>query len=223
MTWGDFQILWVLAIVPILVVAYALDGQRRRRLLERIGHHQMIARMTATFSPARRRWRAVLPVAGVALLVLALARPEVPGRAKLTESRGLDLVVALDFSKSMLARDIYPTRLDRAKAELARFIDTLKGDRVGLVAFAGETMSYPLTVDYEAAKLFWRDLSPDDMPVGGTDLGRALTVATDELVRVRAREGKKRPAQVILLITDGEDTEGKGIDAARKAAALGIK
>ncbi|MCA1664606.1 MAG: VWA domain-containing protein, partial [Myxococcales bacterium] len=137
--------------------------------------------------------------------------------------RGLDLVVALDFSKSMLARDIYPTRLDRAKAELGRFIDSLQGDRVGLVAFAGETMAYPLTVDYEAAKLFWRDLTPDDMPVGGTDLGKAITVATEELKSVRAREGKKRPAQVILLITDGEDTEGKGLDAAHKAAALGIK
>ncbi|HEX6837461.1 MAG TPA: VWA domain-containing protein, partial [Polyangia bacterium] len=223
MTWGDIPVLWILTIVPILVVAYALDGQRRRRLLERIGHHQMIARMTASFSPARRRWRAVLSVAGVALLVLALARPQIPGRAKLTESRGLDLIVALDFSKSMLARDIYPTRLERAKAELARFIDTLKGDRVGLVAFAGETMAYPLTVDYEAAKLFWRDLTPDDMPVGGTDLGKAISVATEELKSVRAREGKKRPAQVILLITDGEDTEGKGLEAARKAAALGIK
>ncbi|MGZ3442281.1 MAG: VWA domain-containing protein, partial [Polyangia bacterium] len=223
MTWGDFPVLWLLAIVPILVVAYALDGQRRRRLLERIGHHQMIARMTATFSPARRRWRTVLLVAGVALLVLALARPQMPGRAKLTESRGLDLVVALDFSKSMLARDIYPTRLDRAKAELARFIDTLRGDRVGLVAFAGETMSYPLTVDYEAAKLFWRDLGPDDMPVGGTDLGRALGASTELLTHVREREGKKRPAQVILLITDGEDTEGQGVAAAKKAAALGIK
>jgi Ca-activated chloride channel homolog len=222
-TWGDFPALWLLTIVPILVVAYALDGQRRRRLLERIGHHQMIARMTASFSPARRRWRAVLLVAGVALLVLTLARPQIPGRAKLTESRGLDLVVALDFSKSMLARDIYPTRLDRAKAELARFIDSLNGDRVGLVAFAGETMAYPLTVDYEAAKLFWRDLGPDDMPVGGTDLGGALKAATQLLTDVRAREGKKRPAQVILLITDGEDTEGRGIEAAKKAAALGIK
>src|SRR5437762_1226469 len=146
MNWGDFPVLWLLTIVPILVVGYALDGQRRRRVLERIGHLPMIARMTASFSPARRRWRAILYTG-----VVALARPQIPGRAKLTESRGLDMVVALDFSKSMLARDVYPSRLDRAKAELARFIDTLRGDRVGLVAFAGETMSYPLTVDYEAA------------------------------------------------------------------------
>src|SRR5207302_21551 len=166
-------------------------------VLGRVGHLPMIARMTASFSPARRRWRVILYTGGVALLIVTLARPQIPGRAKLTESRGLDLIVALDFSKSMLARDVYPSRLDRAKAELARFIDTLRGDRVGLVAFAGETISYPLTVDYEAAKLFWRDLQPDDLPVGGTDLGAAIKAATELLVSVRAREGKKRPAQVI--------------------------
>ena len=223
MTWGDLHFLYLLALVPLLVIAYALDGQRRRRLFEKIGHLPMIQRMTRSFSPARRRARAILSVLAVALLVLAMARPQMPGRAKLTESRGLDLVVALDFSKSMLARDVYPTRLDRAKAELSRFIDSLHGDRVGLVAFAGETMSYPLTVDYEAAKLFWRDLNPDDMPVGGTDIGRALRASIDLLTRVREREGKKRPAQVILLMTDGEDTEGLGFAAAKKAASLGIR
>src|SRR5262249_11480962 len=101
--------------------------------------------------------------------------------------------------------------------------DSLRGDRVGVVAFAGETMSYPLTVDYEAAKLFWRDLQPDDMPVGGTDLGRALGAATELLTRVRKPDAKHKPAQVILLLTDGEDTEGRGVAAARAAAAAGIK
>lgn len=223
MTWGHLSLLWGLLVVPVLVVAYALEGQRRKRLRERIGHLPMIARMTANFSPARRRWREVLLVIAVALLVTALARPQIPGRAKLTESRGLDLVVALDFSRSMLARDIYPTRLERAKSELVRFFDDLHGDRVGLVAFAGETMSYPLTVDYEAAKLFWRDLMPDDMPVGGTDLGRAIDAASALLSQARAREGKRHPAQLILLFTDGEDTEGNGLAAARRAARQGIK
>ena len=126
----------------------------------------------------------------------------------------------------MLARDIYPTRLDRAKAELARFIDTLKGDRVGLVAFAGETMSYPLTVDYEAAKLFWRDLTPDDMPVGGTDLGARDRRAATELLeaRARARRQEARRRRSSCSITDGEDTEGRGLEAApRRRRRLGIK
>jgi Ca-activated chloride channel family protein len=226
---GNLHLLWLLLMVPALIVSYAFDGQRRRRVLEKIGHLPMIRRMTASYSPARRRWRAVLTVGAVALMCLALARPQAQGKGKLTEHRGLDLVVALDFSKSMLARDVYPSRLDRAKAELAHLIDGLKGDRVGLVAFAGETMSYPLTVDYEAAKLFWRDLVPDDMPVGGTDLGRAIMASRELLLHAREAEQKKRPdakrrpAQVILLLTDGEDTEGRGLEEAKLALSEGVR
>src|SRR5262249_33557183 len=132
------------------------------------------------------------------------------------------LVVCLDFSKSMLARDVYPSRIERAKRELERLMDDLAGDRLGLVAFAGETLKYPLTSDYAAAKLFWRDMKPDDMPVGGTAIGRAISAATDMLVR--ARQGSSRPrAQVILLLTDGEDNDSEPVAAAAEAAKLGIK
>ena len=218
------RLLWLALVVPLLVVAYAIDGQRRRRVLEHIGHQPMIAQMIASLSAGRRRLQVFLTVATAGLLALALGRPQVAGRARLTESRGLDLVIALDLSRSMLARDVYPSRLERAKAEVARLLDELKGDRVGLVAFAGETLAYPLTSDYEAAKLFWRDLSPADMPVGGTDLGRAINAATELLDRAaeRAPPGRRRPGQVLLLITDGEDTEGRGLEAARVAAAHDI-
>jgi len=100
----------------------------------------------------------------------------------------------MTVSRSMLARDIYPSRLERAKAEVSRLLDELKGDRVGLVAFAGDHLDYPLTVDYEAAKLWLRDLTPADLP-GGTDIGMAIRESTRLLEAVRAREGKKRPAQ----------------------------
>ncbi len=223
MTLGASHHLWLLSLIPALVIAYAFDGQRRRRVIERLGHLPTVARMIASASPARRRWLAVLRVAVVGLLALALLRPQVPGRARLTETRGLDLVVALDFSRSMLARDVYPSRLDRAKAELDRLIDRLRGDRLGLVAFAGETMSYPLTVDYEAAKLFWRDLGPDDMPVGGTDLGRAIRAGLELLQRGKKASDRRKGAQIILLLTDGEDTEGQGMAAAKEAAAAGVR
>ena len=91
--------------------------------------------------------------------------------------RGIDVVIALDFSKSMLAKDVRPSRIDRAKAEVTAFLNELSGDRVGIVAFAGETMEFPMTVDYGAAALFFRDLGPYDMPVGGTAIGRALTAS----------------------------------------------
>jgi Ca-activated chloride channel homolog len=171
---------------------------------------------------ARKVMRAIYVTTAVALLALALSRPQAGGRAKLERQRGMDIIVALDFSKSMLARDVYPSRLERAKRELERLMDRLSGDRVGLVAFAGESLTYPPTTDYTAVKLFWRDLTPADMPVGGTAVGRALRSGLEQLKRLRAKGGESR-AQVILLLTDGEDTESEPLQIADEAAKLGVK
>jgi Ca-activated chloride channel family protein len=216
------QLLWLLLAVPAVVLAYVLAFTRRRLLLARLGGRVLTERMAASVSVPRKMFRAGLVTVALTLIVLALARPQAGGRAKLERQRGLDLVVALDFSKSMLARDIYPSRLERAKRELERLMDRLAGDRIGFVAFAGETLAYPPTTDYAAVKLFWRDLGPADMPVGGTAIGRALKTGMDQLVRLRRKGGETR-SQVILLLTDGEDTESEPGDAADEAARLGIK
>jgi Ca-activated chloride channel family protein len=231
MRFGDARLLWLLLSVPVAVLAYAFFFRTRRRLLGRLGQVEMIKRMTAGVSVPRKVLRAALVVATLALTAVSLARPQAGGRAKLTRQRGMDLVVALDFSKSMLAKDVYPSRLERAKRELERLMDHLAGDRVGLVAFAGETLTYPPTTDYSAVKLFWRDLSPWDIPVGGTAIGRALHASTEILTRLRSKEGgSATPAadgngrsQVILLLTDGEDTESEPLEAADDASKVGIK
>src|SRR4029078_9380872 len=114
-----------------------------------------------------------------------LARPQLPGKSIPAKQRGLDLVVALDFSRSMLATDIYPSRLERSKQELGGMRTMLPSDRVGVVAFAGETLTYPPTTDYPAIKLFWQDLHPWDMPVGGTAIGRAIPASLDQLGALR--------------------------------------
>jgi len=216
------HLLWLLLLVPAAVLAYSIAFVYRRRLLGRLGNPVLIARMSAATSVPRKVVRAALVCLSVGLLALALARPQAGGRARLEKQRGLDLVVALDFSKSMLAKDIYPSRLERAKRELERLMDHLAGDRVGLVAFAGETLTYPPTTDYDAVKLFWRDLSPSDMPVGGTAIGRALKSGIEMLSRLRTQEGETRD-QVILLLTDGEETESQPLEVADEAAKLGIK
>lgn len=232
MRFGDPRLLWLLLAVPAAVLGFAVSFQHRRRLLARLGEASLIRRMAADVSVARKVARAAFVVAAIALTALALARPQAGGRAKVTRQQGLDMIVALDFSKSMLAKDVYPSRLERAKRELERLMDHLAGDRVGLVAFAGETLGYPPTTDYAAVKLFWRDLSPWDMPVGGTALGRAIQAGTEVLTRLRAQEGDGKGsgaapagdrAQVILLLTDGEDTESEPLDAAEAASKLGIK
>ena len=216
------HLLWLLLLVPGLVLAYGVAFAARRRALNRLGNPTLITRMSAGTSVPRKVARAALLCVVVGLVALALARPQAGGRARLEKQRGLDLIVALDFSKSMLAKDIYPSRLERAKRELESLMDRLSGDRVGLVAFAGETLTYPPTTDYDAVKLFWRDLSPSDMPVGGTAIGRALTSAIEMLSRLRQSGGETRD-QVILLLTDGEDTESQPLEAAEQAAKLGIK
>jgi Ca-activated chloride channel homolog len=215
-------LLWCLLVLPVVVVGIVVAFTRRRRLLERLGGRVLTERMADTVSVPRKVLRACLLVLALALLLLAVGRPQAGGRAKLEAQRGLDLVVALDFSKSMLARDMYPSRLERAKRELERLLDRLGGDRVGLVAFAGVTMSYPPTTDYAAVKLFWRDLTPTDMPVGGTAIGPALKTALAQLVALRRKGGEAR-SQVILLLTDGEDNESEPIAVAEEAAQLGVK
>jgi Ca-activated chloride channel family protein len=222
MRFAHVQLLWLLLAVPAAVLAYALFFAHRRRVLARLGDGPMVAKMVAQVSVPRKIARAALVVLALALIAVALARPQAGGRARLTKQPGLDLVVALDFSRSMLAKDVYPSRLERAKRELEQLLDGLGGDRVGLVAFAGETLSYPPTTDYAAVKLFWRDLGPWDMPVGGTAIGRALRSSLDLLVRLRAAGGPTR-SQVILLLTDGEDTDSEPLAMADEASKLGVK
>jgi Ca-activated chloride channel family protein len=219
---ANAQALWLLLTVPAAVLAYVLAFAQRRRLLARLGDAPLVAKMASEVSLTRKGTRAVLVVLALALAAVALARPQAGGRARLTKEPGLDMVVALDFSRSMLAKDVYPSRLERAKRELEQLMDGLAGDRIGLVAFAGETLSYPPTTDYAAVKLFWRDLNPWDMPVGGTAIGQALHASLDLLTRLRAHGGPSR-AQVILLLTDGEDTDSEPLAMADEASKLGVK
>jgi Ca-activated chloride channel homolog len=222
MRFANPHALWLLLTVPAAILAYALAFARRRQLLARLGDAPLIAKMAADVSMGRKRARAALVVVALALTATALARPQAGGRARLTKQPGLDMIVALDFSRSMLAKDVYPSRLERAKRELEQLMDGLAGDRIGLVAFAGETLSYPPTTDYAAVKLFWRDMYPWDMPVGGTAIGQAMKASLDLLTRLRAAGGPTR-AQVILLLTDGEDTDSEPLAMADEAAKLGVK
>ncbi|MBK7858249.1 MAG: VWA domain-containing protein [Archangiaceae bacterium] len=156
---------------------------------------------------------------GLALMAFALAQPQCGSHAELTKRRGIDVVVALDASRSMLARDVVPSRLDRARLELNTLLDELKGDRVAIVAFAGDAfIQCPLTSDYSAAKLFLRAVDPEQVPQGGTNIGAALKVAKDVFSNVD-RSAKDR---VVVLISDGEDLEGDvsaGIDALKELEA----
>ncbi len=153
--------------------------------------------------------------AGLFFLFLAAAGPQCGERSELVKRTGIDLVIALDVSNSMLARDVRPSRLERAKLEVTALLDRLKGDRVGLVVFAGDAfVQCPLTTDYAAARLFLRAVDPASMPQQGTAISAALL----ESKRVLEGGGRGNAARAVLLITDGEDQQG---DAQQAASALG--
>ncbi|MBW2537700.1 MAG: VWA domain-containing protein [Deltaproteobacteria bacterium] len=218
----------LLFLVAPLLAAVALIGGvwYRRHRLARMGQRVTVEQQLARPSPYLRALKGIALVLGLAALVLAAARPQYGGRIQMLKKRGIDVVVALDFSKSMLAADVRPNRLERAKLELAEFIGRLTGDRVGLVAFAGDTIRFPLTSDYAAATAFWRGLGPYDMPVGGTAIGKALVAAT-RMLEPKAERDEQGTAdlersKVIVLITDGEDHLGDPVAAAEAAAEKGI-
>ncbi|HET9450792.1 MAG TPA: VWA domain-containing protein [Aggregicoccus sp.] len=211
----------VLALLGLALGALALVmALRRRARLARVLPERHAERLAPGVSRRRPALQGSLHGLGLCLLGLALAQPQCGSKSEVVKKRGIDVVVALDASKSMLARDVAPSRLERAKLELTTLLDELKGDRVGLVVFAGEAfVQSPLTSDYAAAKLFLGAVEPEQMPQGGSNIGAALRLSKQVL------EGADRGAKerVVVLLSDGEDLFGEVDDAARELADAGIQ
>ena len=214
---GDGVALWSLALVPMLLGLHWYAGRRRRALLDRFGERRLVRRLRPAVSVAARRWKASLAVAAVALLALALARPQFGTRVETVRRQGQDVVVALDVSRSMYAEDVAPSRLERAKIEVGRIVQRLDGDRIGLVAFAGDAfVQSPLTADYGAAMMFLNAMDPESMSTQGTDLARAIGVS------VEALEETPPENRIVVVVTDGEDHEGGLAGALAAAVEAGV-
>jgi Ca-activated chloride channel family protein len=194
----------------------AWGSAARAKAAKRFGDPDRLRALTSADPAKRRAWKGVLLVLATALAFVAAARPQYGKGSRLIPATNLDVIVVLDFSKSMWAMDVQPSRIFRAKGEVSRLVKDLEGARFGAVAFAGEPMGFPLTADGAAIAQFLRNLDPGDMPVGGTAIARALEQARELLRRdPKAAEHKR----VILLITDGEDLEGDPVAVAQQAGA----
>jgi Ca-activated chloride channel family protein len=214
---GFEEALFGLLLVPLAGAFLWVALRARRRALERFGESPLVRRLAATVSRRGLMARRILLLTALALLVVALARPQFGTRVETVRREGQDIVVAIDVSNSMLAEDIAPNRLEKAKLAVSRLIDRLEGDRIGLVAFAGEAfVQSPLTVDYAAAQLFLNAMDPDLVPVQGTNLGAALAVS------LRAFDEEQQQYRVLIVITDGEDHEGEIDEAVARAKESGV-
>jgi Ca-activated chloride channel family protein len=212
------HILWLLLVVPPALALFFWWGERvKQKLLSQFVEPRLLASLTSGLSPARRKWRHALVLAAVALLLVAIARPQYGYDKEEVRQSGLDIIVAVDTSKSMLATDIAPGRLERAKLAALELMQTAKADRLGLVAFAGEAfLSCPLTSDDAAFSQSVRALDVNAIPQGGTALAAAINTALEAF----KEKGNHR---ALVLFTDGEDNDVGADAAAQKAAREGLK
>lgn len=192
--------------------------QRKKKLLQRFGDLPLILKNAPDISFSRQAGKAGLLLVALLFVTLALARLQFGTHLELLKRQGIDIVVALDVSNSMMAQDMKPNRLEKAKQELRGIIERLKGDRIGLVVFAGEAfVQCPLTLDYTAASFLLSAMDNTSVSSQGTAIGQAVETA------VKTFDEKERQYKVLVLLTDGEDHEGDAVAAAEAARQEGIK
>ncbi|MCE0497892.1 MAG: VWA domain-containing protein [Methylacidiphilales bacterium] len=218
---GFFAPVWLgvglLAVLAVFLLEIGSRRQRRQAILLFAASH-LVQALTASVSPTKRLLKRVLLITAVALLFVALARPHLLYDWREENRTGLDILVAVDCSKSMLTQDAKPSRIERAKLALADFADQLPNNRLGLIAFAGDAfLQCPLTLDHDAFQTAVRELDTDTIPRPGTDIATAIDQAIDAL------KSQPNNRKLLILVTDGEDLEGHVIDEARVAAQNGLK
>ncbi len=211
------EIFYYLLIIPAAVILFAIARRLRRRALERFGETGLVSRLMPEYSASRPVFKLVLWLLAIALLVLGAANPQVGSKLVKARQSGVDMMICLDVSNSMLAQDIRPNRLENAKLAISKLIEQMKGDRIGIVVFAGKGyVQLPITSDYAAAKMFLANIHTGLVPTQGTAIADAIRLAVSSF----KSETKGR---AIIIITDGEDHEGNVLEEAGKAAAEGIR
>ena len=216
---ANIEMLWWLLTIPVFVVVYIIATRRKRRQLIEFGDPELMAQLMPDASKSRPIVKFSLIMVALTLLIIATARPQYGQQEKTVKRQGIEVMVALDISNSMLAEDVVPNRLDRAKQMLSKMIDNMVDDKVGLVVFAGEAFTQlPITCDYVSAKMFLNTISPNLIPTQGTAIGAALQTAITSFGAQDSEVGR-----AIILITDGENHEDDAVAAAKKAQELGIQ
>ncbi len=216
---ANIEMLWWLITIPVFVTAYIVSTKRKQRQLAEFGDPELMAELMPDASKSRPIGKFSLLIVALVLLIVAAARPQFGQKENTVKRQGIEVMVALDISNSMLAEDVAPNRLDRAKQMLSKMIDNMVDDKVGLVVFAGEAFTQlPITCDYVSAKMFLNTITPNLIQTQGTAIGAALQTAITSFGSPESEAGR-----AIILITDGENHEDDAIAAAKQAKELGIQ
>lgn len=214
---ANAQYLLLLFLVPVFPVLYALLRYRRRKSIRKFGDEKLVKELMPSYSGSKGWVRVVLFSLAFMFFSIGMARPQMGAKLKEHQMEGAEVMIALDVSNSMLARDYSPDRLDRAKLAISRLVDKLDGDRIGLVLFAGTSfVQLPITTDYVSAKMFLNNISTESVPVQGTAMGDAINTC------IRSFSAQSEKSRAIIVITDGENHEDDPVSAAKQAAEMGI-
>ena len=225
MTYANPNYLAIILVPSVLALLfYIFAARRRRNRIEKFADKSLLAAIAPSMSSSRRVIKAILVVSAVILAFAALARPQWGFEWQEAKRSGLDMLVAIDVSKSMLATDVKPNRLERSKFAVKDLIRKLNGDRIGLIAFAGTSfLQCPLTIDYNGFLLSLDDLGVGTIPRGGTSISSAINEAIKVFSQAPGAATNEKKYNVLVIITDGEDFEGDAIASAKLAADEKIK
>jgi Ca-activated chloride channel family protein len=214
---AHIEYLYGLVIIPILTILFILIRIRRKKALKRFGQPEIVNQLMPNVSDSRPVIKFILWMLALTSIILAVAQPQFGSKLKTEKRKGVELMIALDVSNSMMAEDIQPNRLERAKRAISRLVDKLDDDKIGLIVFAGDAYTQlPITTDFASAKLFLNSVSTNIVPRQGTAIGAAINLAANSFSP--QFEGNK----AIIVITDGENHEDDAVGAATAAAQQGI-
>ena len=209
--------LWMLLIIPILVLVRFIVWQKRKHNLRKFGNPSLLKEMMPDVSKYRPTIKFCLLLSAITILIFMIARPQVGSKISHEKREGIEVLIALDISNSMLAQDVIPSRLEKSKLLIEDLVDHFTNDKVGLVVFAGDAfVQLPITNDYVSAKMFLQNINPSLITTQGTDLARAISLSQSCFTQ------REHIGRAIIVITDGEDHEGGVLEAAREAYKKGI-
>lgn len=212
------QYLLLLLLIPFFFVFQAIVQMLRKRRMQKFGDVRLVSKLMPSYSKGKAWIRTSLFSLGFFFLIIGLSRPQIGAKLKEHQTKGAEIMIALDVSNSMLAEDYSPNRLERAKLAISRLVDKLRDDRIGLIVFAGNSfVQLPITTDYVSAKMFLRSISTESVPIQGTAMGEAINTA------IRSFSAQSEKSRAIIVITDGENHEDDPVAAAKMAADNGIR
>ncbi len=225
---ANIEVLWLLMSVPFFVTAYIWYTRKKRKQLAAFGDPELMEALMPNASRVRPSVKFSIVMVALSLLIIAAARPQFGQSERIEKRQGIEAIVALDISNSMLAEDVAPSRLDRAKQMLSKLMDNMVNDKVGLVVFAGDAfVQLPITCDYVSAKMFLNSIKPELIKTQGTAIGQALSTSIRCFGAVNDRDEYSHAvsdaSRAIILITDGENHEDDAVAVAQRAKEMGIQ